>query len=119
MDCQLFLCIRLQSMGRTCVSKPTGLTRLIEDLINNKVPALIKGGLPVVFNEDGARAHILAEQKAPIGEKYILVDKYYTLQEIAQKVSKKFPSVKTPNLMPDFITNTIAFISEPISKLTG
>ena len=102
-----------------CVAKPTGMTRLIEDLINNKVPVLLKGGFPVVFNEDSARAHILAEQKSTIGEKYILVDKYYTLQEIAQKVSEIFPSAKQPELMPDIVANAIAFISEPISKLTA
>lgn len=102
-----------------CVGKPTGLTRLIVDLINNKVPVLLKGGFPVVFNEDAARGHILAEQKAAIGEKYILTDNYYTLQEIAQKVSEIMPSAKQPKLMPDFIASTIALISEPISKLTG
>jgi dihydroflavonol-4-reductase len=102
-----------------CVAKPTGLTRLIVDLINNKVPVLLKGGFPVVFNEDAARAHILAEQKAAIGEKYILADNYYTLQEIAQKICEILPSAKQPKLMPDFIASTIAFISEPISKLTG
>ncbi|MCC5918027.1 MAG: NAD-dependent epimerase/dehydratase family protein [Cryomorphaceae bacterium] len=102
-----------------CVAKPTGMTRLIEDLMNNKVPVILKGGFPVIFNEDAARAHILAEQKSTIGEKYILVDKYYTLQEIAQKVSEIFPSAKQPKLMPDIVANAIAFISEPISKLTG
>lgn len=102
-----------------CVSKPTGLTRLIDELINNKIPVLLKGGFPVVYNEDAARAHILAEQKSPIGEKYILTDKYYTLKEISQKVSEIYPSAKQPKLMPDFIANAIAFIGEPISKMTG
>lgn len=102
-----------------CVSKPTGLTRLIHELINNKIPVLLKGGFPVVFSEDAARAHILAEQKSPIGEKYILTDEYYTLKEIAKKVSEIYPSAKQPKLMPDFIANTIAFIGEPISELTG
>jgi len=103
----------------SCVSKSTGLTRLIDELINNKIPVLLKGGFPVVYNEDTARAHILAEQKSPIGEKYILTDKYYTLKEIAQKVSEIYPSAKRPKLMPDFIANTIASIGEPISRLTG
>jgi dihydroflavonol-4-reductase len=101
------------------VAKPTGLTRLIADLINNNVPALLKGGFPVVFNQDAARGHILAKQKAPIGEKYILVDQYYSLQEIAQKVSEIFPSAKQPKQMPDFIASTIALINEPISGITG
>lgn len=101
------------------MSKPTGLTRLIHELINNKIPVLLKGGFPVVFSEDAARAHILAEQKSPIGEKYILTDEYYTLKEIAKKVSEIYPSAKQPKLMPDFIANTIAFIGEPISELTG
>lgn len=102
-----------------CISKPTGLTRLIDELINNKIPVLLKGGFPVVFNEDAARAHILAEQKGTIGEKYILTDEYYTLKEISQKVSAIYPSAKQPKLMPYFIANTIAVIGEPISKLTN
>lgn len=101
-----------------CVSKPTGLTRLIDELLNNKIPILLKGGFPIVFNEDAARAHILAEQVAPIGEKYLLTDKYYTLQEIAQHVQSIYPAAKLPQLMPDFIADMITFIGEPISKLT-
>jgi len=102
-----------------CLLNPTGLTKLIDELIDNKVPLLLSGGFAVVFNEDAARAHILAEQKSAIGEKYILTDDYYTLQEIAQKVSEIFPSAKQPKLMPDFIARTIASINEPFSKLTG
>lgn len=102
-----------------CVSKPTGMTRLIDELINNKIPTLLKGGFPVVFNKDAAKAHILAEQKSPIGEKYILTDEYYTLKEIVKKANHIYPSTKVPKLMPDFIAKTIAFIGEPISKLTG
>jgi len=103
----------------SCVSKPTGLTRLVDELINNKIPVLLKGGFPVVYNEDAARAHVLAEQKSPTGEKYILTDEYYTLKEISQKVSEIYPSAKQPKLMPDVIANTIASIGEPISKLMG
>ena len=101
------------------ISKPTGMTRLIDELINNKIPVLLKGGFPIVFNQDAAKAHILAEQKSTIGEKYILTDDYYTLNEITIKVNQIYPSAKVPKLMPDFIATLIASIGEPISKLTG
>lgn len=102
-----------------CVSKPTGLTRLIDELRTNKIPVLLNGGLPVVFNEDAARAHILAEKKASIGTKYLLTDKFYTLKEIASIVHDLHPQAKVPMLMPDIIANSIAYVGEPIAKLTG
>lgn len=102
-----------------CVSKPTGLTRLIDELINNKIPVLLKGGFPIVFNEDAARAHILAEKNSSIGEKYLLTDKYYTLKDLAEYVNTINVKSKIPKLMPDFIANMIAYIGEPISKFTG
>ncbi len=102
-----------------CILKPTGMTRLIYELMNNKIPVLLKGGFPVVYNEDAAKAHVLAEQKSPIGEKYILTDEYYTLKEIAVKINQIYPSAKIPKLMPDVIATLIASVGEPVSKLTG
>ena len=102
-----------------CVSQPTGLTRLIDELRTNQIPVLLKGGLPLVFNEDAARAHILAEQKAEIGEKFLLIDESYSLKEIAEKVSKVCPTAKVPKMMPDLVADLIASIGEAISKLIG
>ncbi|TVR78700.1 MAG: hypothetical protein EA409_10275 [Saprospirales bacterium] len=50
---------------------------------------------------------------ASVGEKYILMDKYHTLQEIARKVSEILPSAIQPKLMPDFIAHTIHLLVIP------
>jgi len=44
----------------------------------------ISGGAAVVYCEDAARGHILAEHLGEIGGRYILSEGYYTLEEIFQ-----------------------------------
>ncbi|KAL6070815.1 putative dihydroflavonol-4-reductase [Balamuthia mandrillaris] len=55
------------------------------------------GGLPLLYSEDCARGHILAERKATIGGRYILSDSYYTLEDIASYVRGICPSFGSSN----------------------
>lgn len=97
----------------------TGLNSLIERLLRNQVPVLLNGGLPVVFNADVARGHLLAEAKAAAGAHFILSDSIQSLQAIAATVNHIRPAARQPKTMPDWIAALLANGGELISALTG
>lgn len=86
--------------------RPTGLTALFDQLRQNEVPVLLKGGFLLVFNEDATQAHLLAEQ-------------YYTLEEMAQAIAKLRQTVRVPHTIPNFVANLLAGLGTVFSKLTG
>ncbi|WP_373489842.1 NAD-dependent epimerase/dehydratase family protein [Parasphingorhabdus sp.] len=99
--------------------KVVGLTGLLDRLLKSEVPALLRGGLPVVFNRDLAKAHLLAEEKAAPGAHYILFDSYQTLQDIARAVEAVAPAVKRPATMPDWVADLIAGVGGMLAGITG
>ena len=54
--------------------KPSGMNALLLGLRHGQLPALIAGGMPVVFNADVARGAILAAQHGAPGSHYILAE---------------------------------------------
>ncbi len=95
-----------------------GMTGLLQELMQNKVPVLLEGGLPVVFNADCARAHILAESHPGSGDGYIIYDSYQSLEQIAAAVAAVHPDTKIPSVMPGWVASLLANTGELISKLT-
>src|SRR5205085_2372668 len=65
-----------------------GTNHLIADLVRGKVPMLLPGAIPVVYSEDVALGHILAEKNAPVGGRYILSESTHSLTGIAEAVRK-------------------------------
>lgn len=100
-------------------ARPTGLTALLHGLRIGKVPRLLRGGTPVVFNGDVARAAIAAAERSPVGAKYILAESYQSLEQIAQAVHDLFPEAPVPGVLPVWLARLLAFIGEPVSSLTG
>lgn len=95
-----------------------GVNGLIRDLAKGKVPILLPGGFPVVFTEDVAEGHILAEG-APVGARYILSDAYWTLEDFAKAVTGLKPGVKVPRVMPLGVAKVISGAGEALASLTG
>ena len=100
-------------------AKPTGLTALLYGLRYAKVPQLLQGGMPVVFNEDVARGAIAAAQFAPAGSKFILAQSYQTLEQIAQTVHHLFPEAPVPSVLPTWLAGLLATVGEPLAAVTG
>jgi dihydroflavonol-4-reductase len=73
-----------------------GLNNAIAQFLHSRVPAFPPGGMAVVFAPDVGEGHVLAEEHAAIGSRYILSESYYTLTELAQIVFAELGIAKRP-----------------------
>lgn len=67
---------------------PTPTGQLIVDCLKEDVPGYPDGGFNVVDVEDVAEAHVLAEEKGRVGERYILGNNNITYREFYDAVSE-------------------------------
>ncbi len=67
---------------------PTPTGRLIIETLNGKVPGYMDGGFNVVDVDDVAEAHILAEKKGKVGERYILGNHNVSYKEFYDAVAE-------------------------------
>lgn len=93
-----------------------GTNQFLLDLADRKVPALLPGGMPVVFAPDVGTGHVLAEG-APVGSRYILVDRYYTMQDLAAAVRDLCGS-KVPRTLPRWLARIVSATGETVAKIT-
>jgi nucleoside-diphosphate-sugar epimerase len=96
-----------------------GLNTLILRLSNDDVPLLLPGGLPVVYAPDVDERHVLAEEKAAVGRRYILSESYHELSQLARLIldalGKRQPA---PAVLPLPIAKVIAVVGEWIAQYT-
>jgi dihydroflavonol-4-reductase len=95
-----------------------GTNQLIADLVRGKVPMLLPGGIPVVHCDDAARGHLLAEQHAAIGARYILSESYHSLLEVARLVHAIARTSKVPPVMPLAVARIVAEAGERLARWT-
>jgi dihydroflavonol-4-reductase len=80
--------------------KPTPSGQMIIDVVNQKMPGYIDGGVNIIDVEDVARGHILAAKKGRVGERYLLGNRNITVYDylklIADIAGVKPPAVKLP-----------------------
>jgi len=95
-----------------------GANDFLVRLATGRIPMLLPGGMPVVYSEDVARAHIEAADRAASGSRYIVVDRYMTLAEMAASVADREPEAKNPRVMPLAVAKAVMAGGEAIAKLT-
>ncbi len=99
-----------------------GINLMILDLVRGKIPMLLEGTAPVVFSDDVALGHELAETSAPIGGRYILSESSHTLVGIAEAVrratGKRGKPSKVPPVLPLSVAKVVASVGEWISSFT-
>ncbi len=95
-----------------------GANDLIVRLAEGDIPMLLPGGMPLVYSEDVARAHIAAADRAPAGSRFIVSGEYRTLAEIAESVAAAVPGAKTPRVMPLGLAKGVSAIGERLAKVT-
>lgn len=100
-------------------SKTPGINTFIRDLELGRVPMLLPGGFPIVYTDDVAAGHLLAEEKGPVGGRYILSESYWTLEDFAKAVSEAGPGCKIPKVMPIWVAKIVASLGEIASTMTG
>ncbi len=93
-----------------------GTNQFLFDLRDGKVPALLPGGMPLVFARDVGIGHVLAE-RAPVGSRYILADRYHTVQDIAAAVHAACGS-KIPRTLPRWLARAVSATGEALARLT-
>jgi dihydroflavonol-4-reductase len=67
---------------------PTPTGRFIVEALKGKVPGYMEGGFNCVDVSDVAEAHVLAEEKGRVGERYILGDHNVTYKEFFDSVTE-------------------------------
>jgi len=80
--------------------KPTPSGQMIIDVVKQKMPGYIDGGINIIDVEDVARGHILAAKKGRVGERYLLGNRNITVYDylklIADIADVRPPAVKLP-----------------------
>lgn len=95
-----------------------GVNNLILDLYKGNVPALLPGGFPVVYGPDVGEGHVLAAEKAEIGERFILSEAYLPLVELAKIVYEELNVKKRmPLVLPLPVANIVANLGEVVANV--
>ncbi len=100
-------------------AKPTATGAIILDFLKGNMPAFIDTGLNLVDVRDVAAGHLLAEQLARPGERYILGCENLTLQQILRRLSaitgKPAPTVK----LPYFVAYAAGVVTTAWAQVSG
>eukprot|EP01062_Namystynia_karyoxenos_P060875 TRINITY_DN5265_c0_g1_i1.p1 TRINITY_DN5265_c0_g1~~TRINITY_DN5265_c0_g1_i1.p1 ORF type:complete len:443 (+),score=117.07 TRINITY_DN5265_c0_g1_i1:80-1330(+) len=104
----------------------TGTNVLISRIIHGEVPLLLPGGLPLVWVDGVAAAHLAAVDKGRSGERYLLSDGRMSLSEVAVAVAAAHalvrpaaPPVKVPSIAPAWLINPVASVSTAAARFLG
>ena len=90
---------------------------LFEPLVKKRLPALVPGGLGLVFVEGVVQGHLAAADRGRDGERYILTDTYATLKELAEEVVRIAGRGRVPPVMPVPIAKAFAAVGEGVSRV--
>jgi dihydroflavonol-4-reductase len=81
--------------------KPTPTGRIVVDFLKKNFPAYVDTGLNLADVREVARGHVLAMEKARVGERYILGGENLTLKQILDKLAEitglPSPTMKVPH----------------------
>jgi dihydroflavonol-4-reductase len=99
-----------------------GVNDLVVRLIRGEIPLLLPGLMPVVFADDVARGHLLAESQEP-GSRFILSESVWTLEQLAQKVADAAlevigAEVALPRRMPEWVAHVVSIATEGLARWT-
>lgn len=87
-------------------------------LVEKKLPALVPGGMGVVFVDGVTQGHLAAADRGADGERYILTDTYVDLRELAEEVVRIAGRGRVPPTMPVPLAKAFAAVGEAVSTVT-
>ncbi len=96
-----------------------GLNRAIAQIVRGELPLLLPGAVPLVYCHDVAAGHLLAEERAPVGARYILSESTLMLSELAAAVCAVAGRGRVPRVMPSFVAQAVAMGGELLGRVTG
>jgi dihydroflavonol-4-reductase len=104
--------------GPGSASSP-GVNELIGMLQRNQMPGLPPGGFTVVFAPDVGEGHVLAEEKAIPGSRYILSEAYYEFFDLARMVLEELGiDQRLPPVLPVPVVRVVSTLGEWLSRFT-
>ncbi len=96
-----------------------GANALIRMLQHGQMPVLPPGGFAVVFAPDVGEGHVLAEEKAIPGSRYILSEAYYEFVDLARMVMEELGMAgKLPPILPVPAAKVLSTLGEWMAQYT-
>lgn len=96
-----------------------GVNDFVLDLSKGKVPAVLPGGMPVVFAADVGEAEVRAAERAEKGARFIVSERFVTLRELAEHACRALDLKRVPPVVPLFVAHAMSFVTEAFASLTG
>ena len=97
----------------------TGVNDFIARIVRREIPMLLPGGFPLVFTDDVAEAHVLAEERAPVGSRFIASESFWTLADAAGAIVAAAGRGKAPAVMPLWIAHAVSAAGELVARIIG
>ena len=98
---------------------PTPTGRFIVEALKGRVPGYMEGGFNVVDVNDVAEAHVLAEEKGRVGERYILGDHNVTYKEFYDAVTEVGEVKPITRKLPTRVLWGMAWMMEKMAEARG
>jgi dihydroflavonol-4-reductase len=107
----------------TSPSSSPGVNDLMKRLVAGEVPLLLPGTMPIVFADDVARGHLLAE-RAERGSRFILSESVWRLPDLAREIAHAAREVlavdvRLPGVLPVWVARAVSAVTEAVAKVTG
>jgi dihydroflavonol-4-reductase len=97
-----------------------GLNKMLADLRDRKVPMLLPGGLPIVFAPDVGKGHVLAEERAEPGDRFILCESFRPVSEIVRLALDALGEQRRlPPMMPSWVAHLTSRATEAWAQISG
>jgi dihydroflavonol-4-reductase len=96
----------------------TGVNDFLQRLVRRQIPMLLPGGFPLVFADDVAEGHLAAEERAPVGARFILSESYWRLDAVACAVAALVPAARVPPVLPMWVARLVSEMGEIAARLT-
>ncbi len=96
-----------------------GINDFVKDLKAGKIPALLPGGMPVVFASDVGEAQVRASRRACAGDRFILSERFVTLRDLAVAATAVLGISRVPMVMPLKLARAMSAVTEAAANLVG
>ena len=90
---------------------------LFRPVVEKKLPALVPGGMGVVYVDGVVQGHLAAAADGKDGERYILTDTYVSLEALAEEVVRIAGRGRVPPVMPVPLAKVFASAGEAVSSV--
>jgi dihydroflavonol-4-reductase len=90
---------------------------LFRPVVEKKLPAMVPGGMGMVYVDGVVQGHLAAAERGRDGERYILTDTYVTLKQLAEEVVRIAGRGRVPPTLPVPLAKAFAAAGEAVSSV--